>query len=102
MDNILDLMIQATKEDRSRFFNKADVYAITGNLGLSTEQITDLVTLRQQWRDMTSLPEYPDIDWPLPLPEWFPNCEFASSWKKGHKAKWEEERRMMEELNANI
>lgn len=98
MDNIIDLMIQATKEDRSRFFKKADVYFITNNRGLTSEQIEELETVRNQWRDMTLLPDYPDIDWPLSVPEWFPNCGFASKWEKGHKAKWEKEKRENENL----
>jgi len=83
-ENKLENMIKAINQDRERFFKKADVYAITNNRGLSPEQIVELGALRDQWRDSTDLPDYPDIDFPLPLPEWFPNPYFASSWKKGY------------------
>lgn len=95
-------MLEASKEDRERFFKKADVYAITNNRGLTPAQIEELEILRNQWRDMTILPDYPDIDWPLPLPDWFPNCGFASSWKKGDKAKWEQEQQNDELIDVNM
>lgn len=73
----------AIKEDRERFFKKADVYVITNNRGLTETQIAELEVLRGQFRDVTSLEGFPDIDWPIKLPEWFPNPYFASSFKKG-------------------
>ena len=91
MTNYIEIMIQSAREDRSRFFKKADVYAITNNLGLTSEQVAELEASRQQWRDMTILQDFPDVDWPLPVPSWFPDCGFASRWEKGDKAKWEEE-----------
>lgn len=74
----------AVIQDRERFFKKADVYAITNNRDLSPEQIAELETLRNQWRNITDLPDYPDVDFPLPLPSWFPNPYFASRWNKGY------------------
>jgi hypothetical protein len=77
--------IQASKEDRERFFKVADVYAITQNRGLSEIQIEELEKARDEWRDMTNMKGYPDIDFPLPIPKWMNNPYFASSWKKGEK-----------------
>lgn len=75
--------IQAAKEDRERFFKVADVFKMKDNIGLTPEQIAELEEVKTQWRDMTALPGFPDIDWPLPIPEWFPNPHFASCWKAG-------------------
>ena len=71
-------MIEASKEDRERvlaFLDKLErvpKYKILDN---------ELQEYKQQWRDMTSLPNYPEIDFPLPKPEWCPKLPTASSWR---------------------
>ena len=72
-------MDAAAKEDRERFFGLADTLHLQPKyLNLYNE----LETLKQQWRDMTALPDYPNIDWPMALPQWFTKVHFASSWEK--------------------
>jgi len=81
--DIKERMIQAIKEDRERFFKKSDVYIFTNCRGLTEQQISELEDVRNKFRDITKVKGYPDIDWPIKLPEWFPNPYFASCWKKG-------------------
>jgi hypothetical protein len=88
--NVEKQMIQAIKEDRERFFKKADVYVFTNNRGLTDKQIVELEELRNKFRDITTLPNYPDINWPPSLPDWFPNPFFASCWKSGYLQKMTE------------
>jgi len=69
----------AAKQDRERFFKVADTLHMQPKYA---EHLAELDTLKQQWRDMTALPDYPNINWPLALPEWFPKVHFASCWEK--------------------
>lgn len=78
---IKERMILASKEDRERFFRVADAIHLQPKYA---EHLTELEKLKQMWRDMTDLPGYPDIDFPLVLPSWFPRVNFASCWKVGH------------------
>lgn len=72
-------MDEAAKEDRERFFKVADTLTFQPKYKDKIEAIEEL---KQQWRDMTSLEDYPNIDFPITLPEWFPTVHFASCWKK--------------------
>lgn len=90
-EEILAQMDEAAREDRERFFQVADAMAFqpkyTGRLG-------ELEAVKQQWRDMTALPDYPCIQWPMALPEWFPLVKFASCWGADHPDKELAEREM--------
>ena len=77
----LKRMIEASKEDRERvlsFLDKLERVPKYKNLYESIQ------TLKQQWRDMTSLPNYPEIDFPLAKPDWCPKLPTASCWKKDY------------------
>lgn len=77
-------MILASKQDRERFFKVADSIHLQPKY---SSCLTELEELKQKWRDMTTLPDYPDIDFPLELPTWFPEVRFASRWQKGFLSK---------------
>lgn len=74
---ILDRMVEASKEDRERFFAVADTLQFQPKY---KDKLTDIETIKQQWRDMTDIPNYPQIKFPLELPAWFPKVHFASCW----------------------
>lgn len=74
----------AFKQDRERFFKEADKYEMIYYLkeSLSEEQKTELAEAQTAWRNMTDLPDYPDIDFPLPVPS-FMQVKTVSTHKKG-------------------
>lgn len=74
---ILTRMDEAAKEDRERFFVVADTLHLQPKYA---DKLAEIEAIKQQWRDMTVLPDYPQIKWPMVLPEWFPRVKFASSW----------------------
>ena len=81
---ILERMVQASKEDRERFFQVADTLHLQPKF---QDKLTEIETIKQQWRDMTKLPNYPQIVFPLSLPEWFPTVRFASCWDSDYLVK---------------
>ena len=72
-------MDAAAKEDRERFFAVADTLHLQPKYAAYAGE---LAVIKQAWRDMTLLPDYPNINWPIALPQWFPKVAFASSWAK--------------------
>ena len=91
---ILSSMDEAAKEDRQRFFAVADAMTFQPKY---QEKREELEAVKQQWRDMTALAQYPQIQWPLELPDWFPVVHFASRWNPDHlERKWEERKREYE------
>lgn len=72
-------MIDAAKEDRERFFKVADTLVLQPKYKEKLEAIEEL---KQYWRDMTNLIDFPNVDFPFKLPEWFPSVHFASCWGK--------------------
>lgn len=76
-EEILARMDAAAKEDRQRFFAVADALQFQPKWN---GRLADIETVKQQWRDMTDVPEYPEIKFPLDLPDWFPIVRFASRW----------------------
>lgn len=81
---ILDRMVEASKEDRERFFAVADTLYLQPKY---KEKLEELEEIKQQWRDITKIADYPNIDFPLTLPEWFPKIHFASKWDKDYLVK---------------
>lgn len=79
MDEKTMAMIQATKEDRERFFKATDYLRFVDKL--TPEQEDELEDLRQWFRNMPELENYPYINWPPQLPDWCPNPHFASRWE---------------------
>ena len=77
--NLLERMDKAAKQDRIRFFNVADTIHIQPKY---TEHLTELETVKQAWRNMTALENYPKMAFPLDLPEWFPKVDFKSKWNE--------------------
>lgn len=73
-------MNEAIKEDRERFFQVADTLQYQPKY---KDRLTEIEMIKQQWRDITTLSDYPNIDFPLVLPDWFPKVYFASKWQKG-------------------
>ena len=74
----------AFKQDRERFFKEADKYEMISYLreSLSDEQKKELEKAKTDWRNMTDLPDYPDIDFPLAIPS-FVKAKTFSTHKKG-------------------
>ena len=74
----------AFKQDRERFFKEADKYEMISYLreNLSDEQKKELEKAKTDWRNMTDLPDYPDIDFPLAIPS-FMKVKAFSTHKKG-------------------
>lgn len=72
-------MGEAVKEDRDRFFQVADTLQYQPKY---KDKLAEIETIKQQWRDITVLSDYPNITFPLSLPDWFPKVHFASCWGK--------------------
>ena len=74
----------AFKQDRERFFKEADKYEMISYLreNLSDKQKKELEQAKTDWRNMTDLPDYPDIDFPLTIPS-FMKVKTFSTHKKG-------------------
>ena len=74
----------AFKQDRERFFKEADKYETISYLreSLSDKQKKELEQAKTDWRNMTDLPDYPDIDFPLAIPS-FMKVKTFSTHKKG-------------------
>ena len=60
----------AFKQDRERFFKEADKYEMVSYLSdrLTEKEKSELTKAKRDWRSMTDLPDYPDIDFPLAIP----------------------------------
>ena len=74
----------AFKQDRERFFREADKFEMVSYLSdrLTEKEKSELAKAKKDWRDMTKLKDYPDIDFPLTVPK-FMNVKLFSSHKKG-------------------
>lgn len=74
----------AFRQDRERFFKEADKYEMISYLRerLSDKQKKELEQAKTDWRNMTDLPDYPDIDFPLAIPS-FMKVKTFSTHKKG-------------------
>lgn len=74
----------AFKQDRERFFKEADKYETISYLSdrLTEEEKSELAKAKRDWRNMTDLPDYPDIDFPLAIPS-FMKVKTFSTHKKG-------------------
>ena len=74
----------AFKQDRERFFKESDKYEMISYLreSLSDEQKKELEQTKTDWRNMTDLPDYADIDFPLAIPS-FMKVKTFSTHKKG-------------------
>lgn len=92
-EEILTRMDEAAKEDRERFFVVADSMTFQPKY---TDKRDELEAIKQQWRDMTALPDYPQIKWPMERPEWFPVVKFASCWDVDYLEKTLEQEQRME------
>lgn len=75
----LNLMAEAIREDRDRFFRVADALNFQPKY---QPYLEELETIKQWFRDLPQQPDFPNIDWSPVLPEWFPKIPFASSFKK--------------------
>jgi hypothetical protein len=72
-------MDEAAREDRERFFKVADTIHLQPRY---SERLAELETVKQTFRDLPQSPDWPNVDWPPPLPSWFPTVHFASRWEK--------------------
>ena len=91
---IIERMIEASKEDRGRFFAVADTMHLQPKY---KDNLVELESEKQKWRDMTSIANYPEIKWPLDIPDWFPTIHFASSWDVDYVANTLESETIKEE-----
>lgn len=87
----------AFRQDRERFFNAADKFDSVPFLAakLSDEQKKELEKARKEWRDMTAMENYPDIDFPLYVPD-FVEVKLFSSHKKNAEAEEKKDPDFME------
>lgn len=76
---LLNNMDLAIKQDRERFFKIADTLHLQPKYAL---YLIELEEIKQEWRDVTKQLDYPNITHPMPLPDWFPKINFASSFEK--------------------
>ena len=74
----------AFKQDRERFFREADKFEMVSYLSdrLTEKEKSELAKAKRDWRNMTDLPDYPDIDFPLVIPS-FVKVKTFSTHKKG-------------------
>ena len=74
----------AFKQDRERFFREADKFEMVSYLSdrLTEKEKSELAKAKKAWRNMTDLPDYPDIDFPLYIPS-FVKVKTFSTHKKG-------------------
>ena len=70
----------AFKQDRERFFKEADKYEMIPYLvnSLSESEKQELAEAKETWRNMTDLPDYPDIDFPLAIPSFIKVKTFST------------------------
>ena len=73
----------AFRQDRERFFEAADKFESVSYLAekLTAAQKKELEKAKKEWRDMTEIENYPDIDFPLAIPD-FIKVKIFSSHKK--------------------
>ena len=78
----------AFRQDRERFFNEADKFESVPFLAaqLTATQKKELEKAKKEWREMTDLDGYPDIDFPLAVPD-FVKVKLFSSHKKNTEEK---------------
>lgn len=74
----------AFKQDRERFFREADKFEMVSYLSekLTAKEKSELAKAKEDWRNMTVLKGYPDIDFPLYIPS-FVKVKTFSTHKKG-------------------
>lgn len=74
----------AFKQDRERFFREADKFEMVSYLSdrLTEKEKSELAKAKRDWRNMTELKGYPDIDFPLVIPS-FVKVKTFSTHKKG-------------------
>ena len=74
----------AFKQDRERFFKEADKYETISYLSdrLTEKEKSELAKAKRDWRNMTDVPDYPDMDLPLDIPS-FMKVKTFSTHKKG-------------------
>ena len=74
----------AFKQDRERFFREADKFEMVSYLSdrLTEKEKSELAKAKRDWRNMTELKGYPDIDFPLYIPS-FVKVKTFSTHKKG-------------------
>lgn len=80
----------AIEQDRAKFFAVADTLHLQPSYA---EYVAsgELEEVKQTWRDITDLENYPHIDFPLTLPDWFPAVQFTSNFKSTYLADYEAE-----------
>ena len=74
----------AFKQDRERFFREVDKFEMVSYLSgrLTEKEKSELAKAKEDWRNMTELKGYPDIDFPLYIPS-FVKVKTFSTHKKG-------------------
>ncbi len=80
-EKIIEDMKLAILQDRDRFFAVADTLHLQPKYA---EHLEELEEVKEQWRDITEMENYPHIDFPLALPEWFPEVLFVSNFPHNH------------------
>lgn len=83
-EELLKQMDEAIREGREQFFKVADTIHLQPKYA---DKLEELEAIKQQWRDITLLEGYPEIDFPLTLPEWFPKVKFYSHFKADYAKK---------------
>lgn len=74
-EEVLKILDLAIRQDRERFFRLADPLIFQPKY---KEHLDEIEKIKQQWRDLTKLPDYPNIDFPPSLPDWYPEWQFMT------------------------
>lgn len=72
-------MAAAFREDRDRLFKVIDGMRFQPKYA---DRLSEIETIADTWRDAPQQEDFPNIDHPAPLPEWFPKVRFFSGWEK--------------------
>ncbi len=74
-EDLISRVKLAISQDRERFFRVADSIHLQPKYA---EHLEELEIIKQQWRDIPQLKNYPYIAFPLELPLWFPQVKMFS------------------------
>lgn len=78
-DQFIERCKKAFREDRDRLFRITDAMRVQSKY---KDNISEIDEICEIWRNKPEDSEFPKFDHPLPLPEYFPNPHFVSSWKR--------------------
>lgn len=79
LDEIVQQMDKAFRQEREEFFRVADSLAFQPKY---KDLLEDIERIKQEWRDIPQMEDYPNFNYPPKIPEYFPRPRLFCSWKK--------------------